>query len=112
MHTNATVSTSGTTATLTFPTGEKLIVSILNAPNGISFTSGPPTRYPSDPPLPSDAASQDQPNVGTTVLIIDIPAGTNSVQVLFNPQWSGMSASDFVTPPAVPVSQWSLTSHN
>jgi len=113
MHTNATVSVSGTTATLQMPgTGNKLIATILNAPSGVQFSTGPPKRYDSDPPLPSGDENQDQPNDGVTVLIIEIPTGTNSIQVLFNPQWPGMGSSDFKTPPNVPIDQWSLTSHN
>lgn len=112
MHTNATeIDINGTTATLSLG-GKKLIATILNAPSGVVFTKGSPVRYSTDPALPSDAASQDQPNDGVTVLIIEIPTGTNSIQVLFNPQWDNMSSSDFVTPPNVPVDKWSLTSHD
>ena len=106
MHTNATVSTSGTTATLTLD-GQTMTVSILNPPSGAAFTTSAAVRFPTDPTPPE----ADQPNPGVTVLIISLPAGTYSLQVLFNPQWPGMSASDFVTPPSVPLSQWSLTSH-
>ncbi|KAF8337998.1 chondroitin AC/alginate lyase [Cantharellus anzutake] len=113
MHTNTTVTTSGTTATLVMPgTGTKVIATILNAPSGIQFSTAQPVRYPTDPPLPAGDANQDPSNDGVTVLIIDIPKGTNSIQVLFNPQWPGMSGSDFVTPPSVPIDQWTLTSHN
>jgi len=112
MHTNATeIDINGTTATLSLG-GKKLIATIINAPSGVVFTKGSPVRYSTDPPLPSDTASQDQPNVGVTVLMIEIPTGTNSIQVLFNPQWDGMSSNDYVTPPSVPVDQWTLTSHN
>ncbi|KAF9515142.1 hypothetical protein BS47DRAFT_1381662 [Hydnum rufescens UP504] len=111
MHTNASVviNTAGTTATLTL--ASKVVqVQLLNAPSGINFTTAQPVRYPSDPPLPPNQV--DQPNPGVTVLVINVPAGTNSIQVLFNPQWSGMSANSFVTPKSVPVDSWSLTSHN
>ncbi|PPQ67101.1 hypothetical protein CVT25_005702 [Psilocybe cyanescens] len=107
MHTNATVVTDGTRATLSI--GDKTMqVSILNAPDGASFTKSDAVRFQTDPtpPIP------DQENPGVTVLIIDLPAGTYSLQVLFNPQWPGMSASDFVTPPSVGLDSWSLTSHN
>ncbi|KAF8317065.1 hypothetical protein DL93DRAFT_2125146 [Clavulina sp. PMI_390] len=109
MHTNATVTTSGTTATLSLG-GKTMQVSILNAPSGVSFTTAEPVRYSSDPALPSGAV--DSPNPGVTVLVIDIPSGTNSIQVLFNPQWSDFSSSDYVTPPSVSIDNWSLTSHN
>lgn len=111
MHTNATVNINGATATLTLG-GKTLIATILNPPSGVVFTQGPAERYPTDPPLPTGQYDADQPNPGVTVLMIEIPTGTNSIQVLFNPQWDGMSSSDFVTPPSVAIDQWSLTSHN
>ncbi|KAI0375202.1 hypothetical protein BV20DRAFT_960295 [Pilatotrama ljubarskyi] len=109
MHTNATVDASGTSATLTIG-DKKLQMSILNPPDGASITTGEAVRFEDDPPLPS--GQSDQPNPGVTVVMISLPAGKYSLQVLFNPQWDGMSASDFVTPPSVPVDSWSLTSHN
>lgn len=109
MHTNATVTTSGTSATLVLE-GKTLDVSILNAPSGVTFSTAQPVRYDTDPPLPSGGT--DPINKGVTVLVIEIPAGTNSIQVLFNPQWDGMSADQFVTPPSVPVDNWTLDSHN
>ncbi|KAF9508914.1 hypothetical protein BS47DRAFT_1332487 [Hydnum rufescens UP504] len=113
MHTNATVSVSAATATLTMPaSGKKLVASILNPPSGVVFSTGPPVRYSTDPALPSGDISQDQPNVNVTVLLIEIPTGTSSIQVLFNPQWDGVTADQFTTPPSVPIDNWSLTSHN
>jgi len=52
-----------------------------------------------------------KPNDGVTVLTIELNAGTYTLEVLFNPQWPGMSSSDFKTPSSVPLSQWSTTSH-
>jgi hypothetical protein len=104
MHTNATVSVDGTTATLTLD-GQTMKVSILNAPSGAAFTTTPATRLVANP------THSDQPNPGVTVLVISLPAGTYSLQVLFNPQWPGMADSDFVTPPSVVLDNWSLTSH-
>lgn len=109
MHTNATVSVSGTTATLSLD-GQTLTMQILNAPSGASFTTMDAVRLSSDPPLPPGQV--DQPNPGVTVVVINLPAGQYSLQVLFNPQWPGMSASDFQNPPNVPLTNWSLTSHN
>ncbi|KAJ7043594.1 chondroitin AC/alginate lyase [Mycena alexandri] len=105
MHTNATVSASGTTATLTID-DKKMDVSILNAPAGAAFTSGPAERLSTDvtPPAP------DQPNPGVVVLIISLPAGTYNLQVLFSPQWNDGSTA--VTPPSVDLDSWTLTSHN
>jgi hypothetical protein len=108
-HTNATVTTSGTTATLQIG-DETMTLEILNPPPGASFGTMNATRLSTDPPLPPDQV--DQPNPGVTVVTINLPAGSYSLQVLFNPQWPGMSSSDFQTPPNVPLSQWSLTSHN
>jgi hypothetical protein len=109
MHTNATVNidSSGTSATLTLD-NQTMIVQILNAPSGAVFTTSPAVRFPTDP-VPLEA---DQPNPGVTVLIIDLPAGSYTLEVLFNPQWPGMAASDFVTPPSVALDSWTLTSHN
>ena len=108
MHTNATVSVSGTSATLKI--GDQTVqMSILNPPSGVTVTTGPAQRFDNDPPLP--AGQVDQPNPGVTVVMINLPAGTYSLQVLFNPQWNGMSSSDFQTPSAVAIDDWSLTSH-
>jgi len=109
MHTNATVALNGASATLTLD-GLTMDVEILNAASGVVFETLQPVRYPSDPPLPTGMV--DQPNPGVTVLAISLNPGTYSIQVLFNPQWPGMSASDFVTPPSVAVDDWTLTSHN
>ena len=108
MHTNATVTiNSDTSATLTLD-GQTMQVSMVSPPSGAKFSTSAAVRFPTDvtPPVP------DQPNPGVTVLIISLPAGTYTLQVLFNPQWSGMSQSDFVTPPTVPLNNWSLNSHN
>jgi hypothetical protein len=111
MQTNATVSvdSSGTSATLTIE-GKVVKMEILNAPSGAQITTGPAVRLSSDPPLPD--GQTDQPNPGVTVVSISLNAGTYNLQVLFSPQWDGMSASDFVTPPFVAVNDWTLTSHN
>ncbi|KAF5385284.1 hypothetical protein D9615_001384 [Tricholomella constricta] len=109
MHTNATVSIddSGTSATLSLD-GQSMKVAMLSPPDGAKFSTSLAQRFESDPtpPIP------DQENPGVTVLIISLPAGTYNLQVLFNPQWSGMSDGDFVTPKTVPLDSWSLTSHN
>ncbi|KAJ7115947.1 chondroitin AC/alginate lyase [Mycena epipterygia] len=105
MHTNATVTISGTSATLALD-GKTMDVSILNAPSGATFTQTDAVRMQTDvtPPDP------DQPNPGVTVLIISLPAGTYNLQVLFNPQWN--DGTNFVTPPSVNLDSWTLTSHN
>ncbi|KAF7308532.1 hypothetical protein HMN09_00702300 [Mycena chlorophos] len=104
-HTNATVSTSGTTATLT-RNNQTMTVSLLNAPNGATFSTSDAVRLPTDvtPPEP------DQPNTGVTVLLITLPAGTYTLEVLFTPEWNDGTTA--VTPPSVALDSWSLTSHN
>jgi hypothetical protein len=109
MHTNATVTTNGPSATLTID-GQTLTMQILNPPSGAAFGVADAVRFDDDPALP--AGQSDQENPGVTVVTIDLPAGTYSLQVLFNPQWPGMSASDFKTPGSVSLDSWSLDSHN
>lgn len=109
MHTNATVDISGNSATLTIG-DQKLIMTILNAPSGAVLGKTDAVRLSTDPPLIDNQV--DQPNPGVTVVTIDLPAGSQTLQVLFSPQWPGMSSSDFVTPPSVALADWSLTSHN
>ncbi len=109
MHTNATVAVDGTSATLKID-DKVMQMTILNPPSGVSITTGPAVRFSDDPPLPPQQTDQENP--GVTVVMINLPAGTYSLQVLFNPQWDGMSSSDFVTPKAVAIDDWSLSSHN
>lgn len=106
-HTNATVSISsdGFTATLTIGSATTT-VQLLNPPSGAAFTTMSAVRFPSDPAPPQP----DQPNDGVTVLVISLPAGSYTLEVLINPQWPGMSSSSYTTPGTVPLSQWSLTS--
>lgn len=106
MHTNATIdATGGTSAKLTI--GDKtMLVTMLNAPTGATFTSSDAVR------ISPDTAHPDQENPGVKVLIISLPAGTYNLQVLFNPQWSDMPSGDFVTPKSVLLDSWSLASHD
>jgi hypothetical protein len=114
-HTNATVTIAGngTSASLALG-GQTLTASILSGPSGAVFTTANPTRASQDPPVPTSSSEDgDQPNPGVTVLVIDNPnGGSYSLEVLFNPQWSGLAASDFVTSKNVAIDSWSLTSHN
>lgn len=107
MHTNATIEADGTSATLDL-NGQKMRVTILSPPEGAGFSQSPAERAASDPTPPA----ADQPNPGVSVLTISLPEGSHTLQVLFNPQWPGMSESEFVTPPTVALDDWSLTSHN
>jgi hypothetical protein len=109
MHTNATVTLSGTSASLSLE-GKTMQVSILNPPSGAQFETLDAVRYSDDPALPDGMT--DQANPGVTVLAITLPAGTYNLQVLFNPQWPGMAASDFKTPPFVAIDSWALRSHD
>ncbi|KAM6492463.1 hypothetical protein JOM56_012187, partial [Amanita muscaria] len=55
----------------------------INAPSGASFSKSAAVQLSSDPTPPEP----DQSNDGVDVLIVDLPAGTYMLQVLFNPQW-------------------------
>ncbi|KAL0578608.1 hypothetical protein V5O48_003399 [Marasmius crinis-equi] len=106
MHTNATVTVdgSGSSATLTRD-GKTMTMQILS-PSGAKFTTSAATRFTTDPAPPV----LDQENPGITVVIIELAAGTNNIQVLFNPQWGGNTK--MVTPSSVNLDNWSLDSHN
>lgn len=106
MHTNATVSLNGNAATLSL--GGKTMKVQLLSPSGATFTTLNATRYANDPTPPKP----DQENPGVTVLAINLQSGQNTIEVLFNPQWDGMSDSDFVTPKSVDIDSWSNDSHN
>jgi hypothetical protein len=108
--TNATIAYANDNqeATLTL-NGETVIVQLL-APAGASFATLPATRLSTDPALPSGGV--DLSNDGVSVLSVTIPnGGTTTIQVLFNPQWPGLSSSDYINPPNVTLSSWTLTSH-
>ncbi|THH33428.1 hypothetical protein EUX98_g732 [Antrodiella citrinella] len=111
MHTNASVAVdpSGTSATLTIGSST-LTMQILNPTSDMQMSIGDARRFADDPALPAGETDQDNP--GVTVVMINMAAGTKSLQVLFNPQWPGMAASAFQTPPSVPVASWTLESHN
>ncbi|KAH8919310.1 hypothetical protein BT69DRAFT_1379006 [Atractiella rhizophila] len=111
-HTNATMSFSDDKKTATLELGGKKMTVQIQTADGI-FSQLPATRYSTDPALPSGDKNQDQPNDPTTVLCIELPAGSATIQVLFNPQWDGMDASAFVTPSStINLADWSNTSHN
>lgn len=106
--TNATISLDSTARTATLSLGGKKLVAQILSPAGVTFSDLPSTRTDKAPALGAGLA--DMSNGDARVLAIDIPAGTNSVQVLFNPQWDDFT--DFKTPPSVPLADWTLTSHN
>jgi len=109
MHTNATVTVdaAGTSATLALD-GETMHVTLLDPPAGAVFSTQEASRG-DVAPVP---AFGDQPNPGVTVLTIALDAGEYTLRVLFNPQWPGMKAEDFVTPGSVPMDNWTVTSHD
>ncbi|CCM03112.1 uncharacterized protein FIBRA_05233 [Fibroporia radiculosa] len=112
VHTNAsvTVDSDGQGATLQIG-NEKVLLQVLSPANGYNITTQTPAaRLDTDPPLPP--GGEDLPNTGVTVIMINFEPGTYSLQVLFSPQWAEMAANEYVTPPSVPVTSWTLTSHN
>lgn len=114
-HTNATVTVNSATATLVL--NEKtLVASILNGPSGVSFATAAPTAtnpVPSTPPIGQDQLNGQVPNSNVTVLTVNNPnGGSYSLEILLNPQWDGLSESNYVRPSSVALDSWSLTSHN
>lgn len=113
--TNATITPNGASATLELG-GETLIATIINGPSGATFSREDATSDSSDPAPPAPTGQErpgNVPNEGVSVLVVDIPGGSDfSLSILLNPQWEGMAAGDFVTPPNVGIDSWSLTSHN
>lgn len=106
--TNATISIDSTGRVATLALGGKNLVCQILSPNGVTFKDLPSTRTDKAPAIAPGIADMD--NLGARVLAIDLPAGDNTVQVLFNPQWDDFT--DFKTPPTVALANWSLTSHN
>ncbi|ESK83462.1 heparinase ii iii family protein [Moniliophthora roreri MCA 2997] len=102
MHTNATVSIDGSTATLSLDGKETKVV--LTSPSGVSWTQSEAKRMAGTPPAP------DQENTGVTVLIAEIPQGSQTVEVVFNPSWG--EGVELKTPPSVELSAWGLGTHD
>jgi len=112
MHTNATITYSNNNATAILKLGGETLNVQLLSPSGAGFVTLQPVPYSDDPAVPSGAESQNLANTGVSVLAINVPEGDSTIQVLFNPQYSGLSSSEDVTPPSVALSSWSTTSHN
>jgi len=115
MQTNATITYSNDQRTANLAlNGQTMTVQILASAPDLTFNTEQALRTDSLGPLPSGGSDNPTPvaESGTSVLAIEIPAGTTTLEVLFNPQWSGMASSAFVTPSSVPLSSWSLTSHS
>lgn len=110
IQTNATISYSSDSRTATMTLGgQTLQASILDSSANLTFVTLPANRTSNAPQL---SEGYDLPNPGVSVLAINFPAGDSTIEVLFNPQWSGLSASDYKTPASVPLASWSTTSHN
>ncbi|TIB34567.1 hypothetical protein E3P84_01741 [Wallemia ichthyophaga] len=118
IQTNATISLNGQSADLEL-NGEKMTVRITN-PSYTDLEFGQEKAEPdSSDELPENGEGENAaiPNVDshgneTNVLTIDIPAGSYSLQISFEPQWDGMSSDDFQTPKNVAIDDWSLRSHD
>jgi hypothetical protein len=109
-HTNATIALGNNNLTATLTIGSNTLeATLLNPPSGAQFSTMDAVRLSTDPPTPT--GWPDQPNTGVTVLVVSLPAGQYTLEILLNPQWPGVSSSSYVQPSSVPLSQWSLTSH-
>ncbi|CEH15774.1 Heparinase II/III-like [Ceraceosorus bombacis] len=99
---------------------QTMIVKILSpatATFGVtSFSGNPeqkPTRIYGTDPNTTPGEQGDQPMPGRSVLTITLDGGdAQSIQVLWQPQWSNLNDADNKEPPNVPIDNWSLTSHN
>ncbi|GAA5987256.1 hypothetical protein JCM11641_003383 [Rhodosporidiobolus odoratus] len=115
MQTNATISLSNNDKTATLKLGDQTLIAEITgaSADAATFSQLAATRLSGDP-TSSDGytMSADQPNGDAKILAISVDAGTQVIEVLFNPQWEGSSNGDFVTPPAVAIADWSLTSHD
>lgn len=87
---------------------DKTVVAEITSPGDLVFTTLQAVRAASDPPLPDGGT--DLPNAGVTVLAIDVAQGSQTVSVVFTPQWPNYTATN--TTKQVPLSAWNLTSHN
>lgn len=108
VQTNATISIDSTGRIATLALGGKNLIAKILSPDGVTFSDLPSSRTSKAPAIAPGL--QDMDNGNARVLAIDIPSGTNTVQVLFNPQWDDFTS--FVDPPSVALADWSLTSHN
>ncbi|GAA5866724.1 hypothetical protein JCM8547_002738 [Rhodosporidiobolus lusitaniae] len=114
MQTNATVTMSNNNQTATLELGGETLIATIQSPSGGAFTTLQPVRLSSDPTSSAGVTmSADQPNPDELVLAIDVAEGDQTIEVLFSPQWSDFSSSDYISDPAdVAIDDWSLTSHN
>lgn len=136
VHTNATVTLSADkkTATLkisnvkdpnawgnttnplvaSLPKEETMIVKLLSPSAGQFDTIKPDEQrlYGSDPNQ-ANGQQGDQPNPDVTLLFIELQGGSQqTIETVWQPQWSSLSAQDSAVPKSVALAGWSLTSHN
>lgn len=86
----------------------KTVVANITSTGDLRFKTLQAVRAQTDAPLPEGGS--DLPNTGVTVLAIDVPAGNQTVSVIFTPDSSNDTA--FTTPKQVALDAWNLTSHN
>lgn len=81
----------------------------------VKFTTETPDEriYGSDPNTAPNEQG-DQPNPGVTAISIKMNGGSSNqtIQVVWQPEWSNMQAADTASPKSVDLSSWTLTSHN
>lgn len=96
------------------------MATLRSASGSAKFGTAQPVRLASDPPLNQSffldgfgnevQKDVDQPNVGVTVLTINVPAGKETLYVSFEPQWDGKNTKS-MKPATVPLEKWGLSSH-
>ena len=83
-----------------------MLVEITSAGN-LQFKTMNAVRAENDPPIVE--GGEDLPNPGVTVLVVDIPAGDQTVAIVFSPQWTDEIKTTI--PKDVPLDSWNITSH-
>ncbi|PWN47769.1 hypothetical protein IE53DRAFT_371182 [Violaceomyces palustris] len=111
---NITDPNAGVVGLQKFATTKTMVVKILSPSNAVFSTNGPPaTREYGTAAVSSGGEDSDQVNTGVTALSIKLDGGSaQTIQVVWQPQWSELSTADTTDPKSVSLTQWSLTSHN
>ena len=117
MQTNATITFGENNKVANLELGGQKLAARILSPDSATFAEADPVKLPGDPASPPEASYEGEtfdgnpPHPDTRVLTITMPSGTDfSLQVLFNPEYSGDAS--LITPSSVPVTDWSRTSHN
>ncbi|ORY74548.1 chondroitin AC/alginate lyase [Leucosporidium creatinivorum] len=111
MQTNATITMSNNNQTATLTLNDEILIASLRQPSNGAFFTQAAVAASTDHALASGSENENQPNPGVTVLTVACEAGTNTIEVLFNPQWPDFNANSYVDPPDVTIDNWTLTSH-